>query len=53
MYAGLEEGVGSVCHGYMGILLYVKLIVCSSFPEMYAGLERGMSAFSICSFFYM
>ena len=25
----LEEGVGSVCHGYMCILLYMKLIGCS------------------------
>ena len=29
IYAQLEEGVGSVCHGYMCILLYVKLILCS------------------------
>ena len=27
--------VVSVCHGYMCILLYVKLIQCSDFPEMY------------------
>ena len=27
IYAQLEEGVGSVCHGYMCILLYVKLDV--------------------------
>ena len=29
IYTQLEEGVGSVCHGYMCILLYVKLICCS------------------------
>ena len=52
IYAWLEEGVGSVCHGYMCMLLYVKLIWCSGFPEIYA-LLGGMSAFSICAFFYM
>ena len=26
IYAQLEEGVGSVCHGYMSILLYMKFI---------------------------
>ena len=46
IYAGLEEEVGSVCHGYMCILLYVKLIWCSSFPEIYAGLEEGVE--SVC-----
>ena len=35
IYAGLEEGVESVCHGYMCILLYVKLISFSGFPEVY------------------
>ena len=28
--------VGSVCHGYMCIILYVKLIQCSGFPQIYA-----------------
>ena len=36
------EGVGSVSHGYMCILLYVKLIWCSGFPEIYAQLEEGV-----------
>ena len=31
----------SVCHGYMCILLYVKLIWCSGFPEIYGQLEEG------------
>ena len=36
----------------MCILLYVKLIWCSGFPEIYAQLEEGvMSAFGICAFF--
>ena len=33
--------MGSVCHGYMCILLYGKLIQCSGFPEIYAQLEEG------------
>ena len=33
--------MGSVCHGYMCILLYMKLIWCSGFPEIYAQLEEG------------
>ena len=47
--------MGSVCHGYMCILLYVKLIGCSGFPEIYAQLEEGwgQSAMGICAFFYM
>ena len=54
IYGQLEEGVGSVCHGYMCILLYVKLLQCSGFPEIYAKLEEGgMSAFGICAFFFM
>ena len=43
---------GYVCHGYMCILLYVKLVWCSSVPEMYGQLG-GMSAMGICAFFYM
>ena len=31
--------MGSVCHRYMCILLYVKLMQCSGFPEIYARLE--------------
>ena len=32
---------GDVCHGYMCILLYVKLIWCSGVPEMYGWLPGG------------
>ena len=46
IYAWLEEGVGSVCHGYMCILLYMKLIWCSGFPGIYAQLEEGVG--SVC-----
>ena len=48
--------MGSVCHGYMCILLYVKLLQCSGFPEIYAWLEEGawgQCAMGICAFFYM
>ena len=44
--------MGSVFHGYMCILVYVKLMWCSGFPEMYAQ-YGGMSAIGICAFFYM
>ena len=34
--------MGSVCHGYMCILLYMKLFWCSGFPEIYARLGEGV-----------
>ena len=33
--------MGSVCHGYMYILLYMKLSWCNGFAEIYAQL-RGL-----------
>ena len=36
--------MGSVYHGYMCILLYVKLIWCSAFPEIYAQLEERVES---------
>ena len=33
--------MGSICHGYMCILLHMKLMWCSGFPEIYAQLEEG------------
>ena len=38
--------MGSICHGYMCILLYMKLIWCSGFPEICAQLEEGEG--SVC-----
>ena len=38
---------------YMCILLYVKLIWCSSIPYIFGQLEGGPSAISICAFCYM
>ena len=32
--------MGSICHGYMCILLYMKLMWCNRFPEIYAQLEE-------------
>ena len=45
--------MGSICHGYMCILLYMKLIWCNGFPEIYAGLEVGTSDRGICACYYM
>ena len=36
--------MGSACHGYMCILLYMKLIWCSGFPDIYAPLEEGVGS---------
>ena len=33
--------MGSVCHWYMCILLYMKHIWCNGFPEIYGRLEEG------------
>ena len=38
---------GDFCFWYMCILLYVKLIWCSGFPEIYAQLEGGTSYLSV------
>ena len=38
--------MGSVCHGYICVLQYMKLIWCSSFKEMYAQFEDGVG--SVC-----
>ena len=47
--------MGSVCHGYMCILLYVKLIWCGGVAYIYGQLEGGwgQSAMGICAFLYM
>ena len=41
--------MGSICHGYMCIVLYMKLIWCNDFPEIYAPLEEGVE--SICHWY--
>ena len=43
---------GSVCHGYICILLYVKLIGCTGVAEIYGHLELGgPSDIGICAFY--
>ena len=32
---------GSICHGYMCIVLYLNLIWCNGFTDIYASLEVG------------
>ena len=43
-----RRGVGSICHGYMCFLLYMKLIWCNGFPEKYGQLEEGGMG-SVCT----
>ena len=47
--------MGSVCHGYMCILLYMKCIWCSGVALIYGQLEEGagQSAIGIFAFCYM
>ena len=35
--------MGSICHGYMCIVLCMKLIWCNGFSEIYAQLDWGVS----------
>ena len=51
-----SRGVGSVYHGCMCILLCIKLVWCSGFPDIYAQLDEGVggqSAMGICAFSYI
>ena len=47
----------SICHGYISILLYMKLIWCSGFAEICAQLEEGGSVcpddLGICALYNM
>ena len=52
MYAQWEERVGSICHGYMCIVLCMKLLWCNGFPEIYAWLG-GHSDIGICALCYI
>ena len=47
--------MGSICHGYRCILLYMKPIWCNGFPEIYARLEEGVGSVyaGICAYIYM
>ena len=50
-----RRGVGSICHGYMCIVLYMKLIWCNGFPDIYAQVEEGVGqlAIGICTLCYL
>ena len=48
--------MGSICHRYMWILLYMKLVWCNGFPKIFAGLEEGVgvqSVIGICALCYI
>ena len=47
--------MGSICHGFMCIVLYMKLMCCNGFPEIYAQLDEGwgQSAMDICALCYI
>ena len=45
--------MGSICHGYMCIVLYMKHIWCNGFPDIYAQLDEGvgqsaMGMYALC-----
>ena len=45
---------GYVCHGYMSIFLYVKLIWCSGVAQIYGQLkERSVCYRDMCILLYM
>ena len=50
------RGLQSICHGYMCIVLYMKLFWCNGFPDIYAQLEKrgqGQSAMGIWALCYI
>ena len=56
IYGQLGGGeLGSVCHGHMCILLYMKLIQCNGVAEIYGQLEEGwgLSDMGKCTFCYI
>ena len=45
---------GAICHGYMCIVLYMKLMWCNGFAQIYAWLEEGgQSDIGIHALFYI
>ena len=38
-----RRGVGSICHRYMCIVLYIKPVWCHGFAEIYAQLQEGVN----------
>ena len=52
-HTSMVNWTGYICPTYMCILLYVKLISCSSIPYINGQLDGGTYALSICAFCYM
>ena len=52
-HGSLVNWQGSICHGYMCILLYVRLVRCNSVAWIYGKLAGGPSAMGICAFCYI
>ena len=48
--ASMLDWRGSICHGYMCIVLYMKLIWCNGFAEI-CSIGGGQSAINICALF--
>ena len=44
---------GSVCHGYLCIVQYLKPIWCNNFADIYAQQEGGQSAMGSCALYYI
>ena len=38
--------MGSISHGYICIVLYMKLMWCNGFPKIFAQLEEGVGSIS-------
>ena len=55
IYGQLAEGVGSVCHGYLCILLYLNLFSVVVLHRSLVDERRGwgQSALGICAFSYV
>ena len=50
-HRSMVNWIGYICHRYMCILLYVKLIQCSGIPQIYGQLEEG--GIGIYAFYYV
>ena len=50
IYAQLK---GAICHGYICIVLYMKLILCNGFAKIYAQLEGSICHRYMCNVLYI
>ena len=53
MYALLTGGVGLICHGYICILLYVRLLGCNGVARTYGQFGGCQCAMGICALCYI